>query len=77
MKNLTVSLPEATLDRLRVIAAKRKQSVNRFVGQVLQEVVSGATADWETTHAALFDKIQGLRSDRPWTREEIHEGRGP
>ena len=75
MKNLTVSLPAAVIDRLRLLAAVRQQSVNRFVGEVLREVTIESSGDWDAAHAALFDQIRGLRSSGGWTREEIHEER--
>ena len=75
MKNLTVSLSEAVLDRLRVLAAQRRQSVNRYVGEILNEVANGPTVDWEESHTALFDQIKGLRSEGAWTRQDIYEGR--
>jgi len=75
MKNLTVTVPEAVIDRLRLLAAARKQSVNRFVGDVLREVTREPSEDWDAAHAALFDQIRGLRSEGPWTREEIHARR--
>jgi hypothetical protein len=73
VKNLTVSLPEAVIDRLKTMAAKQKMSVNRFVGEVLGEVTSGTTGDWRAAHSALYQEIKGLRSSQDWTREEIYE----
>lgn len=75
VKNLTISIPEALMDRLRLMAAAKKQSVNRFVGDVLRQAVHEPGSDWGAAHVALFEEIQGLRSDGPWEREEIYRHR--
>jgi predicted ATP-grasp superfamily ATP-dependent carboligase len=57
MRNLTVSLPTAVMDRLRVLAAERKVSVNRFVElTAMDETRSGScrTVDINSRHWYTF-----------------------
>ncbi len=75
MKNLTVSLPEAVLDRLRVLAAGRKLSVNRFVREVLSDVTKEPDQDWTREHEALLSEIGSRPRDGSWNREEIYKER--
>ena len=72
MRNLTVSLPDSVLDRLRVLAAERKVSVNRFVGEVLSDVTSEPNRDWQAAHEALLNEIGARPRIGAFNREEIY-----
>ena len=75
MRNLTVSLPEGVLDRLRVLAAERKLSVNKFVGEVLRSVTDEPNFDWQADHEALIKEIGARPRVGTWNREEIYADR--
>ena len=75
MRNLTVSLPEGVLDRLRVLAAEKKLSVNRFVREVLSDVTAEPNQNWEAEHDALLKEIGSRTREGTWNREEVYAER--
>jgi hypothetical protein len=75
VRNLTVSLPEDVIDKLRVLAAEQKTSVNRFVGTVLRNVVGESGSDWREDHQALLDEIGSRPRSGKWSREEVYAER--
>jgi len=75
VRNLTVSLPEAVLDRLRVLAAERRLSVNRFVGEVLTDVTTEPSHDWQAEHEALLNEIGARPRSGEFNRDEIYADR--
>jgi hypothetical protein len=75
MRNLTVTLPENVLDRLRILAAEQKMSMNKYVRQLLSDVAREPDANWQAEHAALLEKFGNQKRLSDWTREEIYEER--
>ena len=75
MRNLTISPPEAVFDRLRVLAAERKLSVNRFVGEVLSDVTAEPNQDWQAAHEALLAEFGSRTRTGAFGREEIYADR--
>jgi hypothetical protein len=73
--NLTITLDEGTLDRVRVEAAERKMSVSRYVGEVLRERSRYSKAYEEAMRAALAEKPWPLKGppERYPTREELYD----
>ncbi len=75
MKNITVSVDEATYRRARIAAAERNSSVSRLVREYLQSLE--LTQTYESDHAsALFaalDKAKHFRAGTRMNREETHE----
>lgn len=55
MKNVTISMDETTLGRVRVEAARSGQSVSRWVARRLAEVIGGA--DEKAAASARIDKF--------------------
>lgn len=75
MKNITLSVDEDVLDAVRVIAAKRKTSVNALVRAELKRI-----ADAENRVALARARIRELAGkseaglgDIAWTRDDLHE----
>jgi plasmid stability protein len=78
MKNLTLSIDETVLERVRVYAAKHKTTVNRLVREHLQQLVRSDERAEGAREALLrlIDKSPGrLGPDWKWDREDAYEGR--
>jgi plasmid stability protein len=74
MKNLTMAVPDETLERFRVYAAQRRTSVNALLRQFMDDMLDG-----EAGRRAAIDQIlsrtaqTGARIDmRGWNRENSH-----
>ena len=75
MRNLTISLPDEVLARLRLLAAERQQSVNRLAGEYLTDLAGVGTGEWAASHRKVLEEI-GVRDRKSrWSRDEIYEGR--
>lgn len=77
-KNITLAIDEDVLEKARVIAAKRRTTVNGMV----REFLIGVTSEDERLAAArreLIDLAQNsqarLGPDYKWNREELYEDR--
>ena len=78
MKNITLAVDEAVLERVRVYAAKRKTTVNRLVRDYLEQLALS-----EQRGGTARDRLLKLIEDSPgrmgpdwkWNREEIYEDR--
>ena len=78
MKNVTVTLDEATAAWLRRQAAERGMSVSRFVGEVLQERMHELRAYNDAMRSFLAHapfKFHFIGKRRP-RREELHDRGG-
>jgi hypothetical protein len=83
MKNVTISMDEATLAWVRVEAAKAGMSVSKWVGHRLTALRNGsadADAGWAAWLKELDDVLDGPGFDlelekHPFNREEIYEER--
>ena len=75
MKNITLSVDEGVLERVRVIAANHKTTVNALVRNYLISLASRedrwaeAVAKMEQL-AAQSNMVVGSRD---WTRDDVHE----
>jgi hypothetical protein len=78
MKNITLAVNEDVLDRVRVIAAERKTTVNALVREYLEKIASeeDRRAEARRRLRELMDKSQArLGPDYKWNREELYENR--
>jgi hypothetical protein len=78
MKNITLAVNEDVLDRVRVIAAERKTTVNALVREYLEKIASeeDRRAEARRRLRELMDKSQArLGPDYKWNREELYEDR--
>jgi hypothetical protein len=78
MKNITLAVDEDVLDRVRVIAAERKTTVNGLVREYLERIASeqDRRAEARRRLRELMEKSQArLGPDYKWNREELYEDR--
>lgn len=75
MKNLTVSLPESVLEKLKEVAAKRRTSLNKLVRETLSALVGEGEDVWESEHGRIAERVKGYKSEGPTTREELYADR--
>lgn len=78
MKNITLAIDEAVLDRVRVIAAEQKTTVNALVRTYLERIASeqDRRAEARRRLRELMDKSEArLGPDYKWNREELYEDR--
>jgi hypothetical protein len=80
-QNVTLSLPAALLQRFRVYAASRNQSMTALMAEAIRKMMD-ADADSAAAKAnrRFLDRIRsaparGTRGRVAWTREELHERR--
>jgi hypothetical protein len=78
MKNLTITLDDATLQWARVHAAERGISISRMVGEMLRAKMR-KNGEYERA-MRQFLSLRPLKLKKPGerylTREEIHDRRG-
>ncbi len=76
-RNITLSLPDEVLRRVRVMAVERRTSVSRMLAELLEEMV-----ELETGYAMARERsLRLLREGRDlgtgggvsWSRDELHE----
>jgi hypothetical protein len=75
MKNLTLRVDEATLDRARKLAASRDTSVNDLVRGFLDDFVRQQDRR-EIARKELLELFRNSKADsggRTWSRDELHE----
>lgn len=76
-RNITLSLPEETLEEVEIIAVKRRRSVSALIAEMLEELVAEETGYLQAERKFLalmeqgFDMGTGGRAG--WTCEEVHE----
>ncbi len=75
MKNITLSVDEAILDKVRRIAADQKTTVNALVREYLTSVAlrEDRWAEAVRQMEALAAKSTMVVGSRDWSRDDIHE----
>jgi len=76
-RNLTLAIDDDLLDKVRVLAAMKRTSVNEMVRGFLASMVQQETAKDEAREALLklIDESKGRMGDwRPGSRDEIYSG---
>ena len=75
MKNITITLDDATAAQARVDAARQNVSLSRFVGDLLQKHVRESREYNEAMQRYFNNKfvIHRQPSERLPTREELHD----
>lgn len=77
MKNITISMEDAVASWTRVAAAKREQSVSRFVGELLRERMEADEAYERAMQAFLTTPPTAGGAGRALpSREERHDRAG-
>lgn len=76
-RNITLSLPEETLQEVKIIAVKRNTSVSALLGGMLEELVARETgyrqAQQEFMALAEEGFDLGTHGEVSWSRDELHE----
>ena len=77
MKNLTVSLDDATYRRARMVAAQRDTSVSALVKQFLTELASGETEfeRLKRLEEEIRAQITDSRASENLPRDELYDRR--
>lgn len=76
-RNITLSLPEETLQEVKILAVKRKTSVSALLSGVLSDLVARETGyrqaqqEFMALAEAGFDL--GTGGKVTWSRDELHE----
>jgi hypothetical protein len=75
MKNITLSVDEAVLDKVRRIAADQKTTVNALVREYLTSVASREDRWAEAVRQmeVLAAQSKMVVGSRNWMRDDIHE----
>ena len=75
MKNVTVSLDDATYRRARMIAAERDTSISALVKEFLIRRVSGESQveRLKREERALRERITSFRASDKQSRDELHD----
>jgi len=76
MKNITLSIDDEILDRVRIVAAQRRTTVNAMVRSFLSEVAGRDERQAEARKELLrlMETSKGrMRADFKFDREETHE----
>jgi phage shock protein A len=74
VKNITVSVDEATYRRARLVAAERDTSVSALVKGFLSELESGESAAerLKRQEHALRERIKAFRASDRFSRDDAH-----
>lgn len=75
MKNITLTVDDEVLERVRILAAKRKTSINGLVRDYLKELVAKERAVDEARNRLLElarEKAGDMGKQR-WTREKLYD----
>lgn len=75
-RNLTLAIDDALLDKVRVLAAMKRTSVNEMVRGFLTRLVEQETEHDEATEALLklARESKGRMGDWKFSREETYSG---
>jgi uncharacterized protein YdaU (DUF1376 family) len=75
VKNVTVSLDDATYRRARMIAAERDTSISALVKEFLIELGSGESQveRLKREERALRERITSFRASDKQSRDELHD----
>ena len=76
MPNITLSVEEETIKRVRKIAVDKNTTLTAMVREFLQSVADGDLPAKRQTIAALGRSFAELSQDmgpRTWTRDDLHD----
>lgn len=75
MANLTLKIDDSLLEKARILAARKKTSVNSIVRQQLEAFVSGDLMRQAALEGldAFYSRCRAKIGGKGWTRDEIHE----
>ncbi len=76
MSNITLSVDEETIKKVRKIAVDKNTTLTAMVREFLQSVADSDAAEKKQALKKLRKSFQGLSRDmgtRAWTRDDLHE----
>ena len=75
-RNLTLAIDDALLDKVRVLAAMKRTSVNEMVRQFLTRLVEQEQSKDEAREALLklIDESEGRMGEWTFNREDAYSG---
>jgi hypothetical protein len=76
MKNITLAVEEEVLDKVRIVAAEKRTTVNAMVREYLLEI-AGRDEKIENARRRLLELMEQSKGDMgpgwKWSREETYE----
>lgn len=76
-RNITLSVPQETLQQVKIIAVKRQTSVSRLLTEKLEELIAEETGYLQAQRQfmSLLGEGIGLGTQGrvTWSRDELHE----
>lgn len=75
MANLTLKIEDRLLEKARLLASRKKTSLNAIVRQHLEEFVSGDLSRQAAIEGleSFYSRCEARVGKKTWTRDEIHE----
>lgn len=76
MKNITLAVEDEILERVRVVAAEKRTTINAMVREFLTEIATRDSKLAKARHELLelMDRSTGdMGPDWKWSREETYE----
>jgi len=74
VKNVTISLPEAVLEKLRERARSEKKSLNQWLRELLSKETDQDDG-WSRSFLELADELSRDEGTRVWNREDAYAER--
>jgi len=78
-QNITLAIPKKTLQKIKVIAAKRNSSISRLVTDALEQLANEESNYGEARERQIKQIREGLNlgygNDKLPNRDELHERR--
>ena len=73
--NLTLKIDDTLLKKARLLASRRKTSLNAVVRQRLEEFVSGDLSRQTVIKGleSFYNRCGAKVGEKTWTRDELHE----
>ena len=75
MKNVTISMPDETLQKIRVDAAKAGKSVSKYIADTLTAIGDKPSLQTGTTREAQIEALERILSGPKW--DVLRNGRMP
>jgi predicted transcriptional regulator len=75
MANLTLKIDDKLIEKARLLASRRKTSINAIVRRTLEEFVSSDLSRQAAIKGleSFYSRCEARVGRKTWTREEIHE----
>jgi hypothetical protein len=76
-QNITLSIPEEVLRKIKILATQRKITVSQLLTEALERLIQAET-DYEEARRRQLDWLEhgfnlGLGNNKPASREDLHK----